>query len=339
MVRKSGSKSMKNKCAPGRVSKGDVKWTCYSKESLIKMAKSYNVTIGNGGGSGKNGKNGKNGKKGVGVKGASGLVNNMLTMVEGNEGSRGRMGGKRIAYVGKSKKQIWDQLSDRLFYQCKGDEMCWADQGFVKKLGDKEIDSKTFKPKMPETWKSNPNEWLNTSNITNVMRQYEDAHDDFLYLGTVPRDCPMGVSCHLSNIDMTKLYKKHGVRKVGLIYNLDLHNQPGSHWVAVYMNLSGGGKKGGKTGTVTYFDSYADKPPKLIHDFIKRCIIQMKGIGVDLKYQVNERRHQYGGSECGVYSCYYLIQSLDGKTLKQFSARRVADRKMNQMRKQLFVAQ
>ena len=323
MVRKSGSKSVKNKCAPGRVSKGDVKWTCYSKESLVKMAKSYNVTVGNGGG---------NGKGEVGVKGASGLVNNLLTMTNGTRDgiSDGISGGKPIAYMGKSKKQIWDQLSDRLFNQCSGDEMCWADQSFVKKLGNKEINSKTFKPKMPESWKRNPNEWLNTSNINNVMRQYEDAHDDFLYLGTVPRDCPMGISCHLSNIDLKKLYKKHGVRRVGLIYNLDLHNQPGSHWVAVYMDLS--------RGTIIYFDSYADKPPKLIHDFIKKCITQMKDIGVNMKYQVNERRHQYGGSECGVYSCYYLIKSLEGKTLKQFSARRVADRKMNQMRKQLFAA-
>ncbi len=270
MVRKSGSKSMKNKCAPGRVGKCDAKWTCYSKESLIKMAKSYNVTIGNGGGNGR----GKGNRR---VKGASGLVNNLLTMVDK------RSGGKRIMYTGKSKKQIWDQLSNRLFNQCGGDEMCWAEQGFVKRLNNKEIDSKTFKPWMPKSWKRNPNEWLNTSNINSVMLQYQDAYDDFLYLGTVPRDCPMGVSCHLSNIDLKKLYKKYGVRRVGLIYNLDLHNQRGSHWVAVFMNL---GSK-----SITYFDSYADKPPKLIHDFIKKCISQMKDIGVNLKYQVNERRH------------------------------------------------
>ena len=89
MVRKSGSKSVKNKCAPGRVSKGDVKWTCYSKESLVKMAKSYNVTVGNGGG---------NGKGEVGVKGASGLVNNLLTMTNGTRDgiSDGISGGKPI---------------------------------------------------------------------------------------------------------------------------------------------------------------------------------------------------------------------------------------------------
>lgn len=326
MVRKSGSKSFKNKCAPSRISKGDAKITCYSKDSLVKMAKSYNEHVG------KKSKGGSGNKRRTQKTGASGLVNNFMNLsgkVDTNNEVNIYKGG-RISWQGKNKKQIWEQLSSRLFNRCGNDDMCWADQGFVKNLGDKQINDKTFRPKMPESWKKNPNEWLNTTNINNVMRQYEDAYDDFIYLGTVPRDCPMGVSCHISDIDLGKLYKKHGVKKVGMVYNLDLHNQSGSHWVAVYMDLD--------KGIATYFDSYADKPPKLIFDFMKKCMTQMKEVGVDMKYQMNQRRHQYGGSECGVYSCYFLIKSLEGKSLKQFSARRVADSKMTAMRKHLFVA-
>ena len=335
MVRKSGKISLANKCAPARVDRGDIKLTCYSKDSLIKMAKSFNESLINGGRrrSGLENDGRWSSKRKKDKKGASGLVDNILFHDIGNNNNRESipaLSGGRIVYIGKSKKQIWDQLSKRLFNRCGDNEMCWKDQQFVKRLSDKEINEKTFKPKMPESWKHNPNEWLNTTNITNVMRQYEDVHEDFVYLGTVPRDCPMGVLCHLSGIDMKKLYKKHRVRRTGMVYNLDLHNQPGSHWVAVFMHFG--------QGVAIYFDSYADAPPKLILDFINSCMDQMKEIGVPMEMQVNQRRHQYGGSECGVYSCYFLIKSLEGVSLKRFSARRVADRKMTEMRRRLFIA-
>ena len=323
------------KCAPARISGGDAKITCYSKESLVKMAQSFNTHVSNNSVGGKQSVKGSKGSKlkQVRFKSVSGLVNNMMPFVndtDNNGRAAGGIGGKKIAYKGKTKKQIWSQLSDRLFSQCGGNEMCWKEQPFVKMIGNREINEKTFKPKMPVSWKKRPSEWLSTTNISNVMKQYEDVYDDFVYLGTVPRDCPSGVSCHLSNIDLKKLYKKYGIKRVGLVYNLDLHYQSGSHWVAVFMDFN---KK-----NATYFDSYGDKPPRMILQFIQKCMSQMKNIGIDMNYEYNNKRHQYGGSECGIYSCNFIIKSLEGKSLKQLSSKRIPDKKMNELRKQLFIA-
>ena len=274
-------KNINNKCAPSLINR---KWSCYSTNSLIDMAKAYNKNF-----------------------------SDKIPLNNSNI---------------KSSKYIWGQLSKRLFDRCGNDEMCWKEQNFVKNLNNKTINKKTFKPKMPDSWKKNPKEWLNTTDINNVMKQYENKYKYFIYLGTVPRDCPMGISCHLSDIILAKMYKKHDINNVGLIYNLDLHNQSGSHWVAVFMDF--------KKRIITFFDSYSGEPPKLINDFILKCIKQMSLINVNLKYQINNKRHQYGGSECGVYSCYFIIKSLEGKTLKQINSKRISDKKMNVLRKELF---
>ena len=138
MPRKSGSVSAKNKCAPARVASGEAKWTCYSKDSLVKMAKSYNATMVAGSGNGVR----KGLKRGLKRGSASGLVNNLMNN-NGNSNGVAVRGGKRIIVAGKSKKQIWDQLSSRLFGQCGGNEMCWADQSFVRNMANKEISSRT----------------------------------------------------------------------------------------------------------------------------------------------------------------------------------------------------
>ena len=31
-------------------------------------------------------------------------------------------------------------------------------------------------------------------------------------------------------------YKKQGINKIGVIFNLDKHTQPGSHWVALFID-------------------------------------------------------------------------------------------------------
>ena len=43
---------------------------------------------------------------------------------------------------------------------------------------------------------------------------------------------------------------------MGIVFNLDPHDKPGSHWVSMYVDLNNGG--------IYYFDSYGYKPLKEI---------------------------------------------------------------------------
>ena len=82
----------------------------------------------------------------------------------------------------------------------------------------------------------NPNEWLNSLDISRVMKQYENDYKCFDFLGPSPIDfdtfkenneCVWDEIC---NFDLNKSYTK-GKRKFGFIFNLDPHYKGGSHWV------------------------------------------------------------------------------------------------------------
>ncbi len=122
------------------------------------------------------------------------------------------------------------------------------------------------KPKMPEEWKKNRTEWLSNFDIDAVLEQYENI-PDFKYLGAVPLDfdkdlgggyCVSQLTCDL---DLVKDYKK-GIRKYGMVINLDTHDKGGSHWVSMFSNL----KKGG----VYFMDSYGYRPEKEIQKFMEK---------------------------------------------------------------------
>ena len=116
-----------------------------------------------------------------------------------------------------------------------------------------------FRPRMPDRWYANPTEWLSTSDIRKVMLQYSAAYPSFLFIGPVPldfaapRDEKMGtcIAQALCNVNLSKWYAS-GIRTVGIVFNLDPHDQPGSHWTALYCNM--------KTGMIAYYDSFGAPP-------------------------------------------------------------------------------
>ena len=56
----------------------------------------------------------------------------------------------------------------------------------------------------------------------------------------------------------------------------------------------------------------------------------------EYKLIYNDKRHQYGGSECGVYSMYFLLQRLENISMKQISKKNISDEKMNKLRNILY---
>jgi hypothetical protein len=227
---------------------------------------------------------------------------------------------------------LWDQINDKMKDKCNN-EWCWVQQEFVKRIDNEDIKN-SYKPIMPKSWKSNRFEWLNTDDIENVMSQYEQAHPDFIFIGPVPIDFdkPYGIGhCvvdELCKVNLAKLYKS-GYRKLGIVFNLDPHDKPGSHWVCMFCDMK-------KNKGLYYFDSYGMQPPKEVDILMKRLQNQAKLFNMKLKIRVNNVRHQYKNSECGVYCLFFITELLKGHRFAALIKSPILDETMNNKRKYFF---
>lgn len=189
-----------------------------------------------------------------------------------------------------------------------------------------------LRPKMPDSWKSDPDKWLNSNDISYVMEQYEEAYPNFEFMGPHPIDfaapdpytkdgkCLINEMCE---IRVTNALSQ-GTESIGVVYNLDPHFKGGSHWVAVYIDL--------KNHKTYYFDSYAIEPPKQIATFMKWLTTQDSA----MKLFYNGNRFQKGGSECGMYSMYFILRMLEGDDFQAFSRTKPPDSFMLDLRDWLF---
>lgn len=222
----------------------------------------------------------------------------------------------------KSKNALWESIRKTLFPVCTT-EWCWLDHVDT----DKKMKEETFRPAMPIEWVKNKYEWLSTTDINEVMIQYEKKYENFRFFGPVPVDCPKDIYCELTDLDIKGL-KAKGVDYIGVVFNLDRHDQSGSHWVALYINIP--------KSLITYYDSTSSEPPEDIKYFINMIGIKLNQLNGKHVYEYNKKRHQYGGSECGMYSMNFLIESLKGKTLKDIEMKAITDREVNLLRNYLY---
>jgi hypothetical protein len=211
---------------------------------------------------------------------------------------------------GKYKQYLVKELHERLYDVCDMNQKCWIKQSFVERMNKELKDylkKKTYRPYGP----SEGTKWLNTLNINNAMIQYEDKFKDFIFMGAVPLDfnkldglTVANGSMNVAKVDFNKL-EQMGKKKIGFVINLDTHDQPGSHWVALYSNLEKG---------ITYFyDSYGSRPPAMTRDYMRdidRYFIHTKKMKHSIS-DYNKKRHQRKNSECGVYSMAFIIGMLN----------------------------
>ena len=212
-------------------------------------------------------------------------------------------------------------------------QLCWNTQPFMKniELKIKEKIKNRLRPDGP----AGRFEWLDTNNIVNVMKQYEMKYPDFMYLGAVPIDydspkLPKGyLKIDINILDYTKLLKE-GKSRYGVIFNLDRHDQDGSHWVGLYYDF--------KKGQIYFFDSYGEEPDESIQRLIRKVgrfmQNELKIKHPDIDY--NKLRHQFENSECGVYSINFILRMLKGVVFKDVSTKKVPDRLVNQCRNKYF---
>ena len=231
----------------------------------------------------------------------------------------------------ESRNSIWHKINTKLSKVCDN-EYCWVKQPF---MSSRSVVLDDYRPEMPKDWKNNNNEWLTTSDIEKVMKQYMRKHNDFFFVGAVPIDFDKKLSpglCvvnELCKINIKKLLKKK-IHQLGIVFNLDPHDKPGSHWVSFYSNL--------QKGQLYYFDSYGYKPPKQVKTLIDRLIEQGEKNNIEMEYLQNTKRHQYKESECGVYAINFIERMLDGCTFDEFCKSKLTDDYIHNFRDKYFIS-
>ena len=152
------------------------------------------------------------------------------------------------------------------------------------------------------------------------MEQYEQTpeYKHFEFIGPTPIDFDVVLKDHhqtrcvyneLCHFDLNKLVHQ-GKTKIGIIFNLDKHDQSGSHWVSLFIDVPG--------KFIFYFDSAGPRCPKPIRELVRRIQTQATQMGHNFRfYQNSPKVHQHSNTECGVYSLFFIITMLTDKTKYQ----------------------
>jgi hypothetical protein len=246
-------------------------------------------------------------------------------------------------------KKIWIRLKE-LLNGCKMED-CW-----LREIKDpvlrKQLDRFIFAPDKPPEWKKNPTEWLSNYDILAVLEQYEAAYPEFEFIGPTSIDFDAKlrtgkcVETELCTINVPKLVRS-GKRKIAVVFNLDKHNEPGSHWVSLFIDAD--------AELVFYFDSANNNTPKQINVLINRIQAQIaKDMPTNLerkqfRFIRNKVTHQQQNTECGMYSLFFIITMLTSQSeinpdinmsledrLKLFTDHRIPDKFMVSYRNKYF---
>ncbi len=214
----------------------------------------------------------------------------------------------KLINIVSDKSKLLSELNDRFRSVCSGSEMCLTRQDFMNEIVHKEM----YEDILHETFRSvgpkDPREWLATPDIDELMHKYEVVYPEFKFLGAVPSDCDKLDFCILNEFDFDAYLSKN-ITKLGIIFNHDIHGDPGSHWVSMFINIA--------NGEVYYVDSVGKDPIGRIGEIIDKFRTHYKNrTGKSITYKKNKIPYQTDSSECGVYSCNFLIRLLYGETFE-----------------------
>jgi hypothetical protein len=246
-----------------------------------------------------------------------------------------------------SPTKIWISLKQRLTACTKED--CWLDLITDNNIR-KTLDTYIFAPDQPASWKKNPHTWLNTDDIYKVLRQYEQRYPHFCAIRPTPIDFDKKTGGSDSDSCVTdelcKFNAKHQIAvnktKIGIVFNLDEHDEPGSHWVSLFVDLD--------DHFAFYLDSAGDPVPNEIRKLVERIQDQCSQIGKEITFYENHpMQHQYGNTECGVYALFFIITMLTGETdlhkfvdvdskIDFFKKKRIPDKYISKFRELYFNA-
>ena len=239
--------------------------------------------------------------------------------------------------------KIWEALKSKM-NMCKNEE-CWLAELAEPHVKDR-LEKIAFSPKSPKSWNDDTNEWLTNHDINNVLSQYEYKFDTFEFIGPsfIDFNEKIGYSCVDNEVCMLNIQEQidNGKEKIGIIFNLDRHNQPGSHWVSLFIDIN--------DKFVFYFDSVGTKIPKEIYNLVKNIQEQGKKLTNPINFRFEQNHpfeHQKTNTECGMYSLFFMITLLTNKLYKTpfktteqkiqfFKSKKIPDKKMEELRKKYY---
>lgn len=244
--------------------------------------------------------------------------------------------------LANSPKEIWKEMQSRFSHCSKED--CWLDQIKDVKIR-KQLDEMTFAPDQPPEWKKNPNEWLSNFDIAAVLSQYEQSHPHFKLIGPTPIDYDTKENGKCVWEDLCKLnlsnLRKKGKSNLGIVFNLDTHTEPGSHWTSMFVDMN--------HSYMYYYDSALNPIPKEVVRLKNEIIRQGKAMNppIHFKFQHNTYSHQKSNTECGMYCLFFIITFLTNETefmknmsmknkLDLFCKNRIPDKYVEKYRKIYF---
>ena len=113
-----------------------------------------------------------------------------------------------------------------------------------------------------------------------------------------------------------------------IIFNLDNHNEPGSHWVSLYIDIY-------NDLFIILIVHVKVNEVQLKFRFVNKIMLECKERYDEiLDFHVSDKIvHQTKNSECGVYCLYFIISLLTGeKVWNDFSKTRISDEEIMKYR-------
>lgn len=206
----------------------------------------------------------------------------------------------------QNKIGLYNDLRKRFSCTINGDACLLEELGLER--------DKILKPRQPDGAYA----WLSTIDLNDVMKQYERKYKSFLFLGVVPIDFH-NIYPEIGNLRL----KKTKQNKIGIIFNTDPSYMPGQHWISMFIDK--------RNKTICFFDSAGDKPPEQVQNLINHLKKQD-----DYTVIINKNTHQRGDSACGIYSLYFIIERIKGRSCNSIFTNLIHDREMNKKRKEFF---
>jgi hypothetical protein len=230
----------------------------------------------------------------------------------------------------KDDKELYSKLCEifKNKYNCES-EACWLKvKQLMKHLKSKEVEylQDYFRPHLPKDLINDYTEWLSNFDIEDVLYRHSRNLEDFEFFGAVPidfRKCSVSHElCKLNVIDQ----KKRGINRLGMVFNTDESNQPGKHWMSMYIDLDGRNLDGNPG--IYFFDSFGSRPTKELNELISKVKKQGEKHNMEFVVSHNDKSFQRNTYACGFYCMHFIEHMLMGNPFTKYLKSGLNDKKM-----------
>ena len=227
-------------------------------------------------------------------------------------------------------------------------ESRWIDSEYTDDLSATVKDNlkQNFVPSTPRDWIVNNKKWLTNWDIENVIKQYEQQYSSFKFIGVHPIDFAskdrFGQECvspTICSLNVTNLIRNEK-SKLAFVFNLDRHDQSGSHWVTLLCNLSPTNYNFG----CFFIDSTGAQVPTQIWSLMKNIEKQVLDYFTKRKIRTkkftlfqNRKEYQKENTECGMFAIYFITKFITTKmSIKNILSKNVTDNDVFRLRRLMY---